>query len=145
MNIQKNINIDSVENVENQIIVIIGIILVIWYERKKGWKTQFRTSLLFVLCWRTLMFIILIIINVILDRAFLNVYELSVNYPIILVFVSFFFNILLGVYIFRLVYNQKMQESIVIILIIVIIEMVLESILLYSILIPDILISNFNL
>ena len=126
------------------IIVIIGIILIIWYERKKGWEHQFGTSLLFILCWRTLMLIILITINVILDRAFLNVYELSVIYPIILVIVSFFVNILLGVYIFRLVYNQKMQESIVIILIIVIIEMILESILLYSLLIPEILTSNFN-
>jgi len=126
------------------IIVIIGIILIIWYERKKGWENQFGRSLLFILCWRTLMFIILITINVILDRAFLNVYELSVIYPIILVFVSFFINILLGVYIFRLVYNQKMQESIVLILIIVIIEMIIESILFYSILIPEAIIANFN-
>ena len=123
------------------IIVIIGIILIIWYERKKGWEHQFRKSLLFILCWRTLMFIILIITNVILDRAFLNVYELSVIYPIILVIVSFFINIFLGVKIFRLVYKLKMQESIVIILIIVIIEMILESILLYAILIPETIIS----
>jgi hypothetical protein len=127
------------------IIVIIGIILIIWYERKKGWENKFGTSLLFILCWRTLMFIILITINFIQDRAFLNVYELSVIYPIILIIVSFFINIFLGVYIFRLVYNQKMQESIVIILIIVIVEMILESILLYVLLIPETLISNFNL
>ena len=127
------------------IIVIIGIILSIWYERKKGWEFQFRATLLFILCWRTLMFIILITINLILDLAFLNVYELIFIYPIILVIVSFFINILLGVYIFKNVYRQKMQESIVLILIIVILEMILESILLYSILIPEIIISNFNL
>ena len=127
------------------IIIIIGIILIRWYERKKGWEKKFRTSLLFILCWRTLMFIILILMNLILDLAFLNVYELYIIYPIILVSVSFFVNILLGVYIFKNAYRQKMQESIVLILIIVIIEMILENILLYSILIPETLISNFNL
>lgn len=127
------------------IILIIGIILTIWYERKKGWENQFRISFFFILCWKTLMFIILIIMNCILDLVFYNVYELYFIYPIILVVVSFLINVIFGVKFFRLIYKQKIQESIVIILIIVILEMIIESILFYSLLIPETLISSFNL
>lgn len=123
------------------IIIIIGIIFIKWYERKKGWEHQFKTSLLFILCWRTLMYSIVIILNFILDLVFRNVYELYFIYPLILLIVSFFINIFLGVKIFKLVYNQKSQESIVIILIIIIIEMVVESILFYSFLFSESLIT----
>jgi len=127
------------------IIVIIGIILIKWYERKKGWEHQFRTSLLFILCWKTIMLFILTGMNLILDLflldVFLNVNDLFIVYPLMLVLLSFFINILLGISFFKLVYNQKNQESIVIILIIVIIEMILESILLYSTLISEFLIT----
>ncbi len=127
------------------IIIIIGIILIRWYERKKGWNPRFRTSLLFILGWRTLIFIFVLIITFYLDLAFLNEFSLYFIYSIILVILSFFISIFLGVKIFNLVFRQKMQESIVIILIITIIEMILESIILYSILIPEAIIANFNL
>ncbi|MFX0167627.1 MAG: hypothetical protein ACFE9V_20080 [Candidatus Hodarchaeota archaeon] len=129
--------------------IIVGILLVKWYERKKGWENRFKTSLLFILWWKTLMLFILIGINLFFD--FFEVvfpqlfYELYFLYPILLIVVSFFTNIILGVYILKFVYKQITQESVVIILIIVIIEMILESILLYSILIPETLISSFNL
>ena len=127
------------------IIIIIGIPLIRWYEKKKGWDQQFKSSLLFILCWRTLIFILVLFINYIFNIVLLNVYELHFFYPIILLLLSFFINIFLGVKIFNFVYKQKIQESIVIIIIIVIIEMILESIILYSILIPETIISNFNL
>ena len=118
------------------IIIIIGIILINWYERKKGWNYRFRISLLFILCWRTLIFLILVITNLIVD-LFLEPYQFHFAYTIILVAVTFFINIFLGVKIFRLVYKQNAQESLVIIIIIVIIEMILESVLFYAILIPE--------
>ena len=127
------------------IIIPIGIMFIRWYVRKKGWEHQFRNSIFFILCWRTLIFIIVLFMSYILDLAFLNVNEFNLFYPVILVILSFFINIFLGVNVFKLVYRQKIQESIVIILIITIVEMILESIILYSILIPETLISNFNL
>ncbi len=127
------------------IIIIIGIILIRWYERKKGWNPRFRTSLLFILGWRTLIFIFVLIITFYLDLAFLNEFSLYFIYSIILVILSFFISIFLGVKIFNLVFRQKMQESIVIILIITIIEMILENFILYSILIPEAIIFSFNL
>ncbi len=127
------------------LIIIIGIILIKWYERKKGWAYQFKTSLTFTLCWRTLIFILVLFMNFILDLIFLNVNEVYFIFQIILVLLSFFTNIFIGVKIFKLFYRLKIQDSIVIILIITIIEMILESIILYSILIPEALIANFNL
>ena len=125
------------------VIMVVGIVLIKWYERKKGWEIQFKTSLLCILCWKTIMLFILIGVSFLLDFFSLDLsYDLYFLYPILLVVVSFFVNIFLGVNIFKFVYNQKTQESLVIILIIVIIEMILESILLYSILIPATLISN---
>ena len=118
------------------IIIIIGIILINWYERKKGWDYRFRISLYFILCWRTVMFLILIIMNLILDLFFKS-FQLYIFYPIMLVIVMFFINIFLGVKIFKFVYKQNTQESYVIILIIVIIEMILESFLFYIILITE--------
>jgi hypothetical protein len=128
------------------IIILVGLVLIKWYERKKGWETQFKTSLLSILYWKTLMLFILIGINSLLE--FLSVdllYDLYFFYPILLIVVSFFINIFLGVKIFKFEYKQNIQESIVIILIIVIIELILESILFYMVLIPESIISNFNL
>lgn len=128
------------------VIMVVGIVLIKWYERKKGWEFQFRTSLLYIFCWKTVMLFILIGVNFLLDFFSLDLlYDLYFLYPILLVVISFFVNIFLGVNIFKFVYNQKTQESLVIILIIVFIEMILESILLYSILILETVISNFNL
>jgi hypothetical protein len=127
------------------IIIIIGIILITWYEKKKGWEYQFRTSFFFILCWRTIMFFIFMIINYIFEPFLLepNSFDFSlIIYSITLVIVTFFINIFLGVIIFKFVYNQKAQESVVIILIIVIIEIILDSFLSYTILIPETLISN---
>jgi hypothetical protein len=136
----------SFEFIRYFIIILIGLVLIRWYERKKGWDNQFKTSLAFILCWKTLMFFILISINSLLDFFSVDLlYDLYFFYPILLVIVSFFVNIFLGVKLFNIVFKQKTQESIVIILIIVIIEMILESILFYSILIPESIISNFNL
>lgn len=80
-----------------------------------------------------------ILLDLFLLDFFMRVYELYVVYPIMLVFISFFVNIFLGVIFFKLVYNRKIQESIVIVLIIVIIEMIVESILIYSTIIPEFL------
>ena len=79
--------------------------------------------------------------NLLLDQFLLEVYEFYIVYLIMMILISFSINILLGVRLFKLVYNQKIQESIVIILIIVIIEMILESVILYSTLIPESLIT----
>ena len=118
------------------IIIIIGIILTNWYERKKGWDYRFSFSLYFILCWRTVILLILIISNLTLD-LFFNSFDLYIYYSLIVVIVAFPINIFLGVKIFKFVYKQNTQESLVIILIIVIIEMILESILFYAVLIPE--------
>ena len=133
----------TLELVRYLIILFIGIISIKWFEWKKGWQNSLGISLIFILSWKTMMLLLLIIMNILLDLFlldfFMRVYELYVVYPIMLVFISFFVNIFLGVTFFKLVYNHKIQESIVIVLIIVIIEMILESILIYSTIIPEFL------
>lgn len=119
------------------IIIIIGIILINWYERKKGWDYRFRISLYFILCWRTVIFLILIITHLILDLILDPFSQNYIFYPIVLVLVTFIINIFLGIKIFKFVYKQNTQESLVIILIIVITELILESFLFYIILIPE--------
>lgn len=133
-------NITS-EIVRYFIIMIIGIISIKWFERKKGWEISFGISLLFIFSWKTIMIFLLISMNLLLDQFLLEVYEFYIVYLIMMILISFSINILLGVRLFKLVYNQKIQESIVIILIIVIIEMILESVILYSTLIPESLIT----
>ena len=129
------------EMVRYFIIIIIGIVSIKWFERKKGWKNSFIKSLLFIFCWKTIMLFLLISTNLLLDILLLEVYEFYIIYLIMTILISFSFNIILGVRLFKAAYNQKIQESIVIILIIVIIEMILESVLLYSTLIPASLLS----
>ena len=124
------------ELLRNIIIVIIGIILINWYERKKGWVYRFRISLFFIICWRTVIFLIVIIMNLTLD-LFFESYLLDIFNLIIPVIVTFFINIYLGVKIFTFIYKKNTQDSLIIILIIVIIEMILESFLFYIILIPE--------
>ena len=119
------------------IIVIIGIILVKWHEKKKGWEHPFKTSLYFIFCWRTVIFLILIMINLILDFTLNPLSQAYILYPIIVVIPTFIVNIFLGVKIFKFVYKQNAQESLVIVLIIVIIEMILENFMFYVILIPE--------
>jgi len=119
------------------IIIIIGIILINWYVRKKGWDYRFRISLYFILCWRTVIFLILIVMNLILDQVLDPASQTYPLYPLIIVIITFIVNIFLGVKIFNFIYKQNTQESFVIILIIVIIEMILESFLFYTILIPE--------
>lgn len=133
-------NITS-EIVRYFIIMIIGIISIKWFERKKGWENSFGISLLFIFSWKTIMIFLLISMNLLLDQFLLEVYEFYIVYLIMMILISFSINILLGVRLFKLVYNQKIQESIVIILIIVIIEMILESVFLYSTLILESLIT----
>lgn len=123
------------------IIIIIGIVSIKWFERKKGWENSSGRLLFFIFCWKTIMLFLLISMNLLLDHFLLEVYEFYIVYPIMLVLISFSINILLGVRLFKLVYNQKIQEAIVVILIIVIIEMILESVILYSTLIPESLIT----
>jgi len=134
------VNITS-EIVRYFIIMIIGIISIKWFERKKGWENSFGISLLFIFSWKTIMIFLLISMNLLLDQFLLEVYEFYIVYLIMMILISFSINILLGVRLFKLVYNQKIQESIVIILIIVIIEMILESVFLYSTLILESLIT----
>ncbi|MFX0023028.1 MAG: hypothetical protein ACFE9S_11945 [Candidatus Hermodarchaeota archaeon] len=120
------------------ILIIIGIALINWHDKKKGWEHRFRTSLFFILIWRTIIFLLLILMNFILV-PFLE--ELPMDfylfYPITYLTIIFFGNIYIGVSFFKIFYKQKKQESIYIILIIVIIEIILESFFFYVILISD--------
>lgn len=130
------------------IIIIIGIVLSNWYERKKGSEHQFKTSLFFILCWRTGVFLIVITMNLMFDLFLSNSFLITYYYvihPIILLIITFIINIILGMEFFKLFYHQKTQEFTVIILIIVIIDMILESVFFYIILIPETLVANFNL
>jgi len=119
--------------------LIIGIILIEWYIKKKGWENSISKSLIYVFTWKTIMLFIYLGIDFIIDP------EAFFYSSIIMLLISFFINIFLAIIFFKLIFKQKIIESIVIILIIVIIEIILESFLLYTILIPESLISSFNL
>ena len=115
--------------------LIIGIILIEWYIKKKGWENSISKSLIYVFTWKTIMLFIYLGIDFIIDPE--DIFYSS----IIMLLISFFINTFLAIIFFKLIFKQKMIESIVIILIIVIIELILESIILYSILFPSTLIS----
>ncbi len=129
------------------IIAIIGLILIKWYENRSGWEIQPKTSITFTVVWRTIIFLIVLAINLISSQFSLNSNLILYYsfYPLIELGVTFFLNIILGVYFFRFIYKKKPQEFFVIILIIVIIDIIVENFLFYLILIQESLISNFNL
>ena len=129
-----------IELLRYSIIIIVGITLVNWYERKKGWIYRFRISLYFILLWRTVVLLMVFLFNIILDLIFISFLSIDITYSffqIFFVIVTYFINIFLGVKIFSFIYKKNAQESLVVILIIVILEMILESFLLYVILIPE--------
>ncbi|NVM43424.1 MAG: hypothetical protein HWN79_00770 [Candidatus Lokiarchaeota archaeon] len=129
-----------IELLRYSIIIIIGITLVNWYERKKGWSYRFRISLYYILLWRTAVLLMVFLFNIILDLFFISFLSIDITYSffqIFFVIVTYFINIFLGVKIFSIIYKKNAQESLVVILIIVIIEMILESFLLYIVLIPE--------
>jgi hypothetical protein len=122
------------------LIIIIGIILINWYVKKKGWVYRFRTSLYFILWWRTVMLLLVLLINLGLELFFTSFLHINLSYNIIPLFfliIIFFINIYLGVKIFKFIYKQDAQESLVILLIIVIIELILETFLFYVFLIVE--------
>lgn len=117
--------------------IIIGIILIIWYLKKKGWDVSYKTSLIFNFIWKTLIFFIFLGIDLLLEEYCLIYYDhsnyISYNSEIIyllIMILRFFINIFLGIAFFKIIYKQKMQESTVIILMIVVIEIILENIIL---------------
>jgi len=116
------------------IFIIIGIILIIWYFKKKGWDGSFKTSLIFNFIWKTLIFFIFLGFDLLIEEYWLsNNYYIFFYIEIIYLLITilrFFINIFLGITFFKIIYKQKMQESTVIILIIVIIEIILENIIL---------------
>ncbi|KKN41391.1 hypothetical protein LCGC14_0723870 [marine sediment metagenome] len=122
-------------------VVLIGIVIVKLYENKKGWEYPFRTSLLSIFIWRTIILVIILSMNLLLDLYlidFLNNIDFSLYlyiHTIMLVVVSFLISSFLGIKIFKLIYKQDVQESLFITLIIVVVDLVLESIFFYSTLI----------
>lgn len=115
------------------IFIIIGIILIIWYLKKKGWDGSFKTSLIFNFIWKTLIFFIFLGFDLLIEEWLSNNYYIFFYIEIIYLLITilrFFINIFLGITFFKIIYKQKMQESTVIILIIVIIEIILENIIL---------------
>jgi hypothetical protein len=111
--------------------IIIGIILIIWYWKKKGWDVSFKLSLIFIIIWKTLIFFIFLGIDLLIEEYWITSYYFydEIIYLLIMIF-RFFSNIFLGIIFLKIIYKQKMQESIVIILMIVIIEIILENIIL---------------
>ncbi len=114
------------------IFMIIGIILVTWYLKKKGWDGSLKLSLTFNFIWKTIIFFIFIGIDLLIEENWLtNSYSIYVEIIFLpIMILRFFINILLGKTLFEIIYRQKKQESIIIILIIVILELILESIIL---------------
>ena len=116
------------------VFTIIGIILIIWYLKKKGWDGSFKTSLIFNFIWKTLIFFIFLGFDLLIEEYWLsnNYYNFFYNEIIylLIMILRFFINIFLGITFFKIIYKQKMQESTVIILIIVIIEIILENVIL---------------
>jgi len=114
------------------IFIIIGIILIIWYWKKKGWDVSFKVSLIFIFIWKTIIFFIFLGIDLLIEEYWIISYYYfydEIIYLLIMIF-RFFINIFLGITFLKIIYKQKMQESIVIILMIVIIEIILENIIL---------------
>lgn len=122
--------------------IIIGTILVKWYTNKKGWESSLDTSLLFTVCWKLIMFTLIIGLKLLIEFFWsinlANPLE-SYNFSLILMIVFFTLNILLGTLLFKNVFKKNSQESIFIILTIVIIELLIENLILYFIMYPIIL------
>ena len=112
--------------------IIIGIILIIWYWKKKGWDVSFKVSLIFIIIWKTIILFLFLGIDLIIEEYWITDYYYfydEIIYLLIMI-LRFFINIFLGIAFLKIISKQKMQESIIIILIIVIIEIILENIIL---------------
>lgn len=120
------------------ILIIIGTALINWYDKKKGWEHSFRTSLFFILIWRTIIFLLIILMNFtlvpFLEETPMDYY---LFYPITFIIIILFGNIYIGINLFKIMFKQKNYESLYIILIIVIIEIILESFFFYVILFSE--------
>ena len=119
-------------------VLIIGIVLVIWYRRRKGWGHNYRASLLFIFTWRTIMLFIILSMNLLFDLYLIDIlrdFRIAIYFyihPIMVVVVSLLINGFLGIKIFKLSYKQDIHESLYIILTIVFVDLVLERIFFYS-------------
>lgn len=109
------------------IFLIIGVFFIKFYVEKKGWDGSYRMSFLFNLIWKTLILFMLIGIDFLMQHLrsakILRLGETIIIYMIL----SYFGDILFGILIFKFIYNQKIQESVIIISIIVLIEMILDN------------------
>ncbi|TFF89310.1 MAG: hypothetical protein EU549_01050 [Promethearchaeota archaeon] len=137
----------NVEILSYIIVIIIGIFLINWYDRKKWGKKRIKISFLFIIVWQTLMLGAIFLTNwfleVIFIESLITYYYLIIN-PILLIGVKFFLNIIIGSYLFKFFYKEPIQESIIIIIIIVLIMIILNNLLFYAFLIPRALVSSIN-
>lgn len=113
------------------IFIIIGVFFIKFYVEKKGWDGSYGKLLLFNLIWKTLMLFMLIGLDFLMQH-FISAYILWIVEIIILTMIlSYFGDILFGILIFKYIYTQKIQESVIIISIIVLIEMILDNVIFY--------------
>ena len=123
----------SFEIIRYVVFIIIGIILINWYMQKKGRENAVKRMLFFIIGWKTIMLFVLIGTDILIESLwrvdiFSHYYEVTII-PIIMVIVAFIINILLGIAFFEIIFKQKMQE--IIIIIIVLIELILDNSILY--------------
>ncbi len=113
------------------IFIIIGVFFIKFYVKKKGWYVSYRISLIMSLIWKTSILLVLIVINFLM-QYFRSSKILRLGEIIIInMILSYFCDILFGTLVFKSFYNQKLEESIIIISIIVLIEMIIDNSILY--------------
>ena len=132
----EGIHIDFIYSVIRLIVfILIGVLLIRWIEKKKGWSYSAKTDLYLIISWNLIIFSLLFIFDLIYEvylfPLFLNTSWIFLTYVILVLLISFFINLYIGFLLFKIFHKENKRDNVIIIFLIVTVEYIVDNLILY--------------
>ena len=132
----EGINIDFIYLIIKFItFIFIGILLVRWMEKRKGWTYSVKNDLVLIISWNLIIFSLLFIMDLIYEiytiPSILNGLLIFLYILLTPLFISFIINLYIGFILFKAFHKENKRDNVIIILLIVIVEYIVDNLILY--------------
>ena len=132
----EGIDIDFIYSVIRLItFILIGVLLLRWMEKKKGWIYSVKTDLYLIISWNLILFALLFVLDLIYKVYFFPLSLLTswvfLIYLILDLLISFFINLYIGYLLFKTFHKENKRDNVIILFLIVIVEFIIDNLILY--------------
>jgi hypothetical protein len=132
----EGIDIDFIYSVIRLItFILIGVLLLRWMEKKKGWTYSVKTDLYLIISWNLILFALLFVLDLIYQVYFFPLSLLTswvfLIYLILAFLISFFINLYIGYLLFKAFHKENKRDNVIILFLIVIVEFIIDNLILY--------------